>query len=139
MDTVGLNFINFKHYFGSTGTKVMITTGYPSSSSTKTEVVDVVSGETCADLADFPLKKESAVGVTLHGTPVVCGGYSSGYLKTCYKLTNAGWQQFASMNEKRYQAAGVMHTNKFYVFGGEDGSRSKTTELISIDDGCWDR
>ena len=28
-----------------------------------------------------------------------------------------------------------MHKNKFHVFGGADGSRSKTTELISIDGG----
>ena len=55
----------------------MITTGSPSSSATKTEVVDVVNGESCADLADFPLENCGAVGANLHGTPVVCGGYSS--------------------------------------------------------------
>ena len=41
----------------------------------------------------------------LHGTPVVCGGYSSGYYQTCYKYTNTGWQQFASMKEERGVAA----------------------------------
>ena len=56
----------------------MITTGRPDSSATKTEVVDVVNGESCADLADFPLENCGAVGANLHGTPVVCGGsYSS--------------------------------------------------------------
>ena len=111
----------------------MITTGWPTSSATKTEVVDVVNGETCADLADFPLEISGAVGANLHGTPVVCGGYSQ---RACYKFTNAGWHQFASMKEKRFQAAGVMYKNKFHVFGGfDDGSRSKTTELISIDGG----
>ena len=64
-------------FFGSTGTKVLITTGRPDSSATKTEVVDVVNGESCADLADFPLENCGAVGANLHGTPVVCGGYSS--------------------------------------------------------------
>jgi hypothetical protein len=113
----------------------MITTGSPDSSATKTEVVDVVSGESCADLADFPLQTSGAVGANLHGTPVVCGGYSSGWSRKCYKYTNTGWQQFASMNEKRYAAAGVMHKNKFHVFGGYGDSRSKTTELISIDGG----
>ena len=39
------------------------------------------------------------------------------------------------MKEKRGYFAGVMHKNKFHVFGGYDGSRSKTTELISIDGG----
>ena len=56
----------------------MITTGIveenSGSSSTTTEVVDVVSGETCADLADFPLSIYGAVGANLNGTPAVCGG-----------------------------------------------------------------
>ena len=42
------------------------------------------------------------------------------------------------MKEKRYQAAGITYKNKFHVFGGYDGSRSKTTELISIDGGVED-
>ena len=121
----------------------MITTGEPAygvpySSAFKTEVVDVVNGESCDDLADFPLENYGAVGANLHGTPVVCGGYSSGLLQACYKFTNGGWQQFASMKEKRDDAAGIMHKNKFHVFGGYDGSRSKTTELISIDGGVED-
>ena len=110
----------------------MITTGYPGSSPRKTEVVDVVNGESCADLADFPLKIYGAVGANLHGTPVVCGGGGGGYsgwFQTCYKYTNIGWQQFASMKEKRGNAAGVTYKNKFHVFGGAGG----TTELISID------
>ena len=97
----------------------MITTGIPDSSATKTEVVDVVNGDTCADLADFPLENMGAVGANLHGTPVVCGGIFSGFpVQTCYKFTNAGWQEFASMKEKRWNFAGVMHKNKFHVFGG---------------------
>ena len=40
------------------------------------------------------------------------------------------------MKEKRAHFAGVIHKNKFHVFGGyADGSMSKTTELISIDGG----
>ena len=113
----------------------MITTGRPDSSARKTEVVDVVNGESCANLVDFPLDLWGAVGASLHGTPVVCGG-SNPYYQTCYKYTNTGWQQFASMKEKRGHFAGVMHKNKLHVFGGYDGgSRSKTTELISIDGG----
>ena len=103
----------------------MITTGQPTSSAIKTEVVDVVNGESCADLADFHLENHAAVGANFHGTPVVCGGYKSGYLQTCYKYTNSGWQQFASMKEKRGYFAGVMHKNKFHVFGGYGGSSIK--------------
>ena len=48
--TVEESLINQTPFFGSTGTKVMITTGRPDSSATKTEVVGVVNGESCADL-----------------------------------------------------------------------------------------
>ena len=92
----------------------MITSGTPFSSSRKTEVVDVVTGETCAVLADFPLVIHGAVGANLDGTPAVCGGFPFDNL--CYKLTNAGWQEFASMNEKRAFAAGIMYKNKFHCF-----------------------
>jgi hypothetical protein len=110
----------------------MITSGDPTSSATKTEVLDVVTGETCADLADFPLENDGAVGANLHGTPVVCGGDS----RKCYRFKNGKWKKFAHMKEKRWKAAGIMHKNKFHVFGGYvNGSRSKTTELISIDGG----
>ena len=105
----------------------MITTGYPESSARKTEIVDVVTGETCADLADFPVENRGAVGANLDGTPIVCGGFDSSYsyYQTCYKYTNAGWQQFASMNERRGYAAGITYKNKFHVFGGTDGSSIK--------------
>ena len=115
----------------------MITTGDPLSFATKTEIVDVVSGETCGDLADFSLPNYGAVGANLHETPVVCGGgTSSTDYQKCYKFTDGGWQEFVSMNEKRFGAAGVMFQNKFHVFGGWDGSvRLQTSELISIDGG----
>ena len=115
----------------------MITTGWSTPSTTKTEVVDVLSGESCADLANFPFTIMGAVGANLHGTPAVCGGiyYSTGtYFQTCYKFTNAGWQEFAEMKEKRGFAVGVVSNNKFHVFGGHDGSSDlQTSEIISID------
>ena len=101
-----------------------------------TEVVDVVGGEICAaSLADLP--EYGAVGTNFHGTPIVCGGYSGGYSRNCYKFKNGLWKQFASMKEKRKQAAGIMYKSKFYVFGGSgsDGSKSQTSEVISIDGG----
>ena len=117
----------------------MITNGYPYSSSKKTEVVDVVSGETCADLADFPVKNQGALGANLNGTPIVCGGQVlfNESKQECYKLTNGGWQEFASMNNIRWLAAGVMYKKTFHVFGGSNGSYSglQTSEIISIDGG----
>ena len=122
----------------------MITSGSPSYSNypfeykgtRTTEVVDVESGENCADLTDFPVSIEGAVGANLDGTPIVCGGHfnlNTNY-QTCYKLTNAGWQEFAIMNEKRRSAAGIIFKNKFHVFGGFNGSSLlQTSEIISID------
>ena len=102
----------------------MITTGHPASpNTTKTEIVDVVSGEVCEDLAVFPIQNCSdAVGANLDGTPVVCGGYYFGtHHKICYKLTINGWQEFASMKDHRGLAAAVMFQKKFHVFGGWGG------------------
>ena len=115
----------------------MITSGIPFSYATKTEVVDVVSGESCADLADFPLVNDGAVGANLNGTPIVCGGFNSDQkeLQTCYKYTKSGWQKFASMKKHRWLAAGVMFKNKFQVFGGwgGTGTSGQKSEIISID------
>ena len=133
MDTLRETFINLNSFLCSIGTTVLITTGSPSSSARKTEVVDVTSGKTCADLVDFPFSNDGAVGAIFHETPVVCGGrYSLTYYRTCYKFSNAGWYQFTSMKENRHLAAGIMHQNKFHVFGGTNGPRLQTSELISV-------
>ena len=111
----------------------MITSGAPKSSATrKTEIVDVVNGGTCSDLTDFPVDIYGTIGANLDGTPVVCGG--AWYSEKCYRFTNGGWEQFASMKEKRYAAAGVTHNKKLHVFGGYNGSsKLQTSETISID------
>ena len=110
----------------------MVTAGYPSSA-INTEILDLVSGESCADLADFPFTNKGGVGADLNGTPIVCGGSSSGYLQTCYIFSDSTWQKIATMKEKRYVAAGVVFNNKLHVFGGWNGSGLQTTELIGID------
>ena len=135
MDTARAWFINL-FLICSTGTKVMITTGLPHGS--KTEIVDVVSGETCVDLDDSPLYNRGAVGASLYGTPVICGGAYETYFQNCYKFINGGWQKFASMNNKRWLAAGVMYKKSFYVFGGSADNLQtslQTSEIISIDGG----
>ena len=109
----------------------MVTSGYPSSSARKTEIVDVANGLTCSDMADFPVQLIGAVGANLGGTPVVCGGSSS---EKCFRFKNSVWQEFASMKEKRGFAAAVMHNDRLHVFGGYSGSSSlQTTETINVD------
>ena len=122
----------------------MITTGVSNSStnpwvtSSKTEIGDVLNGESCADLADFPENIYDAPSANFQdGTPIICGGaYLTTYYQKCYKFTNFGWQEFASMKEKRAHAAGCMYKDKFHVFGGGDattGTFFNTSEIISID------
>ena len=117
----------------------MITTGVPTSNANlrKTEIVDVANGLTCSDMADFPIQLHGAVGANLDGTPVVCGGYDSsssfGYSDKCFRFTNGVWEEFASMKEKRFLAAGVMHNDKLHVFGGSSGSILQTSETINGD------
>ena len=113
----------------------MITSGSPWSSATrKTEIVDVANGVSCSDMADFPVKLAGAVGANLDGTPVVCGGKSSGYSDKCYMFTNGVWKESVSMKKKRNRAAGVMYNKKLHVFGGFSGSLILwTSETINAD------
>ena len=108
----------------------------------KTEIIDIASGGvTCSDLGNFPVGIFGGVGGNLHGTPVVCGGYlgSSTFSDKCYKFTTTGgWQEFASMKDKRYVAAGIVYQNKLHVFGGYNGSKLQSSEIISEDGGVID-
>ena len=117
----------------------MVTTGLPTSSAMKTEIVDVANGVSCSDMADFPAVLNGAVGANLDGTLVVCSGYESsiGYSDKCFRFINAAWEEFATMKEKRYaiQAAGVVYNKKLHVFGGISSGSSAllTSETINID------
>ena len=89
----------------------------------------------------FPVEIDAGVGGNLLGTPVICGGYSSTYSDKCYKFTTAGgWQEFASMKDKRAYAAGIVYKKKLHVFGGDDGSLQflQSSEIISEDGGVID-
>ena len=67
-------------FFCSTATAVMVATGWPRKFARKTEIVDVVNGDTCSNLANLPVKLTYALGANLDGTPVVCGGQTSSYV-----------------------------------------------------------
>ena len=107
----------------------MIVTGHPwwhdfIKISLKTEIIDVINGETCSDIADFKMVF-SGVGANLQGIPVLCGRKQNPspdsiyYSFNCFKFTkNGGWQEFTSMDGQRESAAGIVYNNKFHVFGG---------------------
>ena len=103
------------------------------SEATKTEIIDVINGETCSNLADFKIILEP-VGTNLQETPVLCGrDLIHSFKFKCYKfIKNDGWQEFASLNGKRDMAAGIVYKNKFHVFGGSGrDSNLKTSVIIS--------
>ena len=115
----------------------MIVTGTTYPGDTTTEIIDVIHGETCAELADFPMEIAYSVGADLQGTPVVCGGFpeSPPYESSnkCYQFIQNAWQEFATMNKARTFAAGIIYDKKFHIFGGNDGSAKKSTEILSAD------
>ena len=113
----------------------MITTGFPFSSATKTEIVDVANGRSCRDLEDFPMEIIGAVGANLQGTPVVCGVGETNQ-KKCFGLKNGEWQEYPSLKRERTSAAGIMNKNKWYVFGGyrsgiEQDSSEKSCDIVN--------
>ena len=114
----------------------MIVTGKAYPGDTTTEIIDVIHGETCSDLEDFPLEMVYSVGAILHGTPIVCGGWNELIHEKsdrCYQFIDDAWQEFATMNRTRYFAAGIIYDKKFHIFGGNDGSAKKSTEIVSGD------
>ena len=123
-----------------------MSTGYPLSSATETEILDLVNQDlTCNNLADFPMEIDYASASLMNSSPVICGGsfYDGSWHSNdkCYILTNGTWSLFATMMEKRAHAS-IVHLNatSFQIFGGEDwdagshkktGLRLKSTEIIS--------
>ena len=97
-------------------TKFLITTGSVFTSGTnKSELIDLESANNvCPSFSEYPLKVVYATGGLLQEQPIICGGE---YLKDegnlrrwiktdkCYKLTQNGFENFATMTSKRTEAA----------------------------------
>lgn len=111
----------------------MITTGYPYSSSVKTEVFDLQSNTICQDLKDFPTELYGAVGGTVNGVPTVCGGASGISQDKCYQFIDNDWKELTTMAEKREYASSIIYDDKMHVFGGYYEGRSlDTSEVVSV-------
>ena len=82
-------------------TKILVSTGSPRSSATKTEIINLENENlTCQDLEDFPLAIEGAVGSNIGSFPVICGGWKdSGSVKQCYRLESGKWQHIANLTQ----------------------------------------
>ena len=93
----------------------LVTTGYPSSSDTKTsEVINEVktdsSSFTCKDPEEYPLQIHGAVGFNMASfngfngenmasLPVICGGKRTGHTNPtqCYRMESGKWNPFANL------------------------------------------
>jgi hypothetical protein len=137
------NIVNYAHfkkinYLFFIVTKILVSTGNPRSFAIKTEIINLDNDNlTCQDLEDYPLEIRSGVGSIIGSFPAICGGHGSGSsLNQCYRLVAGEWQQFATMNSRRYGAAGIVLGNSLMVFGGyeDPGSgRLQSTEIINED------
>jgi hypothetical protein len=130
------------HFF--TVSKVLISTGYPYKSAKMTEVIDLEDNNvTCKDLEDFSWRYQGAVGANLASMPIICGGHFSNgsdhSSEKCFVYIpkfGLGWRYFASMIDRRGDAAGIVYENGFHIFGGFDRSTStilQSSEIVKED------
>ena len=82
-------------------TKILVTTGSPRSSATKTEIINLDNASlTCQDLEEYPLAIQGAVGSNTGSFPVICGGWDgSQSVKQCHRLESGRWQHFANLTQ----------------------------------------
>ena len=79
---------------------ILVSTGYPRSSATKTEIINTDnSGLTCKDLEEYPLQINSAVGFNMGSLPVICGGYDGSTYDQCYRMESGKWKLFANLSQ----------------------------------------
>ena len=146
------NSNNELHHHSFAGSKLMISTGYPTFHSQNTEVIDLEdSSIICQDLHNFPMAITGAIGANLASMPIICGGKLKGYINSdininvdssdkCFKYVEGGWQSFVTMMDRRHSAAGIVYNNAFHIFGGYDNypnsyesTRLQSSEIINED------
>jgi hypothetical protein len=111
----------------------LVTTGYPTSNSVKSEVIDLEDASNiCQNLDDYPIQVRGAVGGLLNqGDPLVCGGEYPA-TNVCYVVNQPG--QSSEMREERaYSASLTLNSTHLWVTGGRNGSGwLKTSEFVSM-------
>ena len=100
----------------------------------RSHVIDI-SGQkrVCQPIADFPLDF-SSTGDFINGSAFVCGGANPLTLrKQCYSYnpTTNKWVKKATMNSRRWCAAGLMYNQTHWWITG-DRSSDKSTELYDM-------
>ena len=118
--------------------QLLVITGYPQSTSVKTESFDVVTLTTCQSLPAYPLAIGVATGAFVNSRVVICGGASFSATSQCYSIgkNETEWKLVGNMITPRYAAASVEINNKLVIFGGYDISTIfQSTEEIDVETG----
>jgi len=101
------------------------------------QIVDLSSQTRSCYFPYYPIAMSYATGAIVSGTPIVCGGESTGYKyhSECYKYTTNSWKFLTNMSTKRWNSASVPVKGKLLVLGGKDGDRNRlaTSEYVSPD------
>jgi hypothetical protein len=111
--------------------KLLVTTGGPSDTSVKSEVIDLLDASNiCQDLADYPLEVKGAVGGLLnHVLPLVCGGDPAGV--ECHIVGQSG-PKTQLLEERSNAASLVLNHTHIWITGGYNGNELSSTELVSV-------
>jgi hypothetical protein len=111
----------------------LVTTGYPTHTSVKSEVIDLEDASNiCQNLEDYPFGVEGAVGGLLNqGDPLVCGGYP--YTNVCHAV-NQPDQSSEMLEERENSASLTLNSSHLWITGGyNDGNGFlQTSEFLSI-------
>jgi hypothetical protein len=122
-----------KPYIYFVSGKVLVTTGEPTSTSIKSEVIDLVDASNiCQDLEDYPIQVSGAVGGLLNQVdPLVCGGYPD--TNVCYVVNQPG-QSSEMLEERRYSASLTLNSTHLWITGGYNYGNGylQTSEFVSI-------
>ena len=113
----------------------MITGGFWSE---QTEVVDL-EGELLCTLEYGPVlnreNKPQRRGIQefFAGFPIICGGWSAGTLKQCWKYSDNEWQEFLTLEKEVQDGASVIVKDKLLIVAGTYGSNGQIKTSQAID------
>ena len=92
------------------------------------------SSSTCSNLPSYPFNLHIAAGGVINGTPIICGGYSSGGIirDSCYVFDKSknSWKFHCSLMSKRSHHGFTVLKDALFITGGYYGSFLASSEYI---------
>ena len=122
----------FYFFLDRFGSKVLVASG--SNSDKTTEIIDLEDASFRCNVDPYPTSASTATGGLVCYTPIICGGISGSFQKSCYSLNEDGsWKDEADLNEAKMSAStgSVTIDNKMVIAGGHNGGDLKTIEVVA--------